>query len=39
VARDWAARELSLPIFPELTAAELEAVCEAVLAVAAAVRA
>ena len=30
VARDWAARELSLPMFPELTADEVSAVGEAV---------
>jgi dTDP-4-amino-4,6-dideoxygalactose transaminase len=29
-ARDWAARELSLPLFPELRPAELDAVVEAV---------
>lgn len=29
-ARDWAARELSLPLFPELTTAELDAVSAAV---------
>ncbi len=34
VARDWAARELSLPMFPELTEAEVDAVCEAVVALA-----
>jgi dTDP-4-amino-4,6-dideoxygalactose transaminase len=26
IARDWAARELSLPIFPEMTEAQLEVV-------------
>ncbi|HZU61884.1 MAG TPA: DegT/DnrJ/EryC1/StrS family aminotransferase, partial [Solirubrobacteraceae bacterium] len=31
VARDWAARELSLPMFPELTDGEIDAVCEAVV--------
>ena len=31
VARDWAARELSLPIFPEMTAAEIESVTGAVI--------
>jgi dTDP-3-amino-3,4,6-trideoxy-alpha-D-glucose transaminase len=30
VARDWASRELSLPIFPELAASELESVTDAV---------
>jgi dTDP-4-amino-4,6-dideoxygalactose transaminase len=30
VARDWAARELSLPIFPEMTAGQLEWVAHAV---------
>jgi len=30
MARDWAARELSLPIFPEMTAEELEIVSAAV---------
>ena len=30
VARDWAARELSLPIFPELTAQQLEWVVEVI---------
>ena len=30
VARDWAARELSLPMFPGLTNAEIDAVCQAV---------
>ncbi len=30
VARDWAARELSLPLFPELTNDEVGAVCEAI---------
>jgi dTDP-4-amino-4,6-dideoxygalactose transaminase len=30
VARDWAARELSLPMFPGLSEAELDAVCAAV---------
>jgi dTDP-3-amino-3,4,6-trideoxy-alpha-D-glucose transaminase len=35
VARAWAATELSLPIFPELAADELDAVCHAVLATAA----
>jgi dTDP-4-amino-4,6-dideoxygalactose transaminase len=32
VARDWAARELSLPMFPELSEGEVDAVAEAVLA-------
>jgi dTDP-3-amino-3,4,6-trideoxy-alpha-D-glucose transaminase len=31
VAREWAARELSLPMFPGLTEAEIDAVCRAVL--------
>jgi dTDP-4-amino-4,6-dideoxygalactose transaminase len=30
VARDWAARELSIPIFPGMTADEAEQVCAAV---------
>jgi dTDP-4-amino-4,6-dideoxygalactose transaminase len=30
IARDWASRELSLPIFPELTSTELESVTDAV---------
>jgi dTDP-4-amino-4,6-dideoxygalactose transaminase len=29
VARDWAARELSLPMFPSMSAEELDAVCAA----------
>lgn len=32
VARDWAARELSLPIFPEMTEREVDMVIEAVTA-------
>jgi dTDP-4-amino-4,6-dideoxygalactose transaminase len=31
VARDWSSRELSLPMFPELTERELEMVAEAVI--------
>jgi dTDP-4-amino-4,6-dideoxygalactose transaminase len=31
VARDWASRELSLPIFPEMTDRELDAVAAAVV--------
>jgi dTDP-4-amino-4,6-dideoxygalactose transaminase len=31
VARDWAARELSLPMFPGLTEAEIDAVCVSVM--------
>ena len=38
-ARDWATRELSLPIFPGMTAAEVEAVTDAVRRAAAAPRA
>jgi dTDP-4-amino-4,6-dideoxygalactose transaminase len=30
VARDWAARELSLPMFPGLTEAQIDAVCGAI---------
>ena len=30
-ARDWAARELSLPIFPEMAEGEIEAVIDAVM--------
>jgi dTDP-4-amino-4,6-dideoxygalactose transaminase len=34
IARDWAARELSLPMFPELTEVEVDSVCDAVAALA-----